>query len=74
MIAALVSEIAMLRQRLDTLERVLAANGTLAAGAIEAFIPNDAARAARAAQRHRLIDKVFGPVRNALAAARETRP
>ena len=73
MIAALTSEVAVLRERLDTLERLLAAAGTIAPEAIEAFAPDEAARTARDTLRRRLIEKVFGPVRDALAAAaRET--
>lgn len=52
---ALTAELAGLRERLDTVERLL-----LNAGAIDAFIPDEAATAERDRLRRRLIDRVFG--------------
>ncbi len=65
MIAALTSEIAVLRERLDTVERL----SGLSAEAIDHFVPDAAAQAGRDALRRRLIDKIFAPVRDALARA-----
>jgi hypothetical protein len=73
MIAALASEIAVLRERNDTLERLIVAAGVIEPEAIERFVPDEGQAEARNAARRRLIDKVFGPLRDALAA-KEPRP
>ncbi|MBT0668900.1 hypothetical protein HT136_11030 [Novosphingobium profundi] len=65
MIAALASELAMARERIDTLERLLAAQGTLDADAVEAYVPDEEAAKARGALRQRMIGKVFRPIREA---------
>ncbi|WP_375383512.1 hypothetical protein [uncultured Sphingomonas sp.] len=62
MVAALASEIAVLRERLDTVERLAG----LDAAAIDGFVPDAGAQAGRDALRRRLIDKIFGPLRDAL--------
>ncbi len=65
MIAALASELAMARERIDTLERLLAVKGTLDAGAVDAYVPDEDAAKVRGALRQRLIAKVFRPIREA---------
>jgi hypothetical protein len=65
MIAALTSEVAVLRERLDTVERLAGIDGT----AIDTFVPEADAQAARDALRRRLIAKVFRPLKDALARA-----
>ncbi|MED5546876.1 MAG: hypothetical protein VYD90_16690 [Pseudomonadota bacterium] len=65
MITALASELAMARERIDTLERLLAKAGTLDEGAVEAYVPDEEAAKARGALRQRLIGKVFRPIREA---------
>jgi len=67
MVLALTSEMAVLRERIDTLERALAEAGALAEGAVEAFSPDAAAAAARDAMRQRLIAKIMKPVRDGAA-------
>lgn len=65
MIAALASELAMARERIDTLERLLAGSGALVPGAVDAYVPDEEAAKARGALRQRLIGKVFRPIREA---------
>lgn len=72
MIAALASELAVARERIDTLERLLAQGGVLEAGAVESFAPDPAAQAAREGLRKRLIAKVFQPLREAAERAADT--
>lgn len=69
MVAALTSEVAVLRSRLDTLERLAEQAGVLDRAAIEAFAPDAAAETEREALRTRLIDKVFRPLRDAARRA-----
>ena len=71
MIAALTSELAVVRDRLDTLERVLEHQGGLPDGAMDTFTPDQAAADARDSRRRRLIAKVFRPLRDAAARAAE---
>jgi hypothetical protein len=46
-VMAVAQELAVLRERQDTLERLLEEHGLPGAAAIEGFVPDDAARAAR---------------------------
>lgn len=46
-VMAVAQELAVLRERQDTLERLLEKHGLPGAAAIEAFVPDDAAREAR---------------------------
>ncbi|MFN3817807.1 hypothetical protein [Blastomonas sp.] len=62
MVMALTAQLAATRERLDTLERVLAQNGLPGADAIEAFTPDDDADRSRDALRQRLIARVFNPL------------
>ena len=62
MILALTSELAILRTRLDTCERLLTAADILAPDAIETFTPNAAAEAEREGLRTRIIAKVMRPL------------
>ncbi len=68
--AALASEVAVLRERLDTVERLAG----LESAAIDGFVPDPDAQASRDALRRRLIDKIFGPLRDALARSAEGMP
>jgi hypothetical protein len=65
MIAALASEVAMLRERLDTVERLAEAGGALSRPDIESFAPSPEATAERDALRQRSIEKIFRPLRDA---------
>jgi hypothetical protein len=69
MVAALTSEVAILRSRLDTLERLADQAGIIDRSAIETFAPDAAAETEREALRSRLIDKVFRPLRDAARRA-----
>lgn len=76
MIAALTSELAVMRDRLDTVERLAEASGVVHRAAIEEFEPDPQAAQERDANRQRLIAKVFRPIKDDAerAAAQETRP
>lgn len=62
MIVGLLSEITILRARLDACERLLVDAGLLPAGAIDSFNPDAAAQAEREAMRTRSIAKVLRPM------------
>ncbi|SER80792.1 hypothetical protein [Sphingobium sp. YR768] len=68
MVTALTSEIAMVRARLDTCERLLVNNGVIGAAAIEAYVPDASAQQQREQDRNRLLRKVFRPLHEAAAA------
>ena len=68
MIVSLASEVAMLRARLDSCERLLASTGVLPPDAIDTFEPDAAAQAERERQRVRLLKKVFRPLQEAAEA------
>jgi len=63
MIAALASELAVTRERLDTVERLAEASGAIDRAAIESFTPDAAQSAERDGIRRRLIARLFGPLR-----------
>lgn len=67
MIAALASELAVTRERLDTVERILEQRGSLERGAIDRFVADAAAATERAALRRRIIDRVFRVLRDAVS-------
>lgn len=69
MITALTSELAVLRERIDTLEILLAAQGVIGRQDIDEFAPDSAAAARRDGLRQRLIAKIFRPLREAAARA-----
>jgi hypothetical protein len=72
MVAALASELAVVRDRLDTLERLADASGMVPRAAIEDYVPDQAAAQERDANRQRLIAKVFRPLKDdAERAARQ---
>jgi len=71
MIAALASELAVARERIDTLERLLEEGGVIARAQIEAYRAQGEAAAEREGLRHRLIAKVFRPLRDASRRALE---
>jgi hypothetical protein len=73
MILALTSELAVMRERIDTLERLLERAAVLDAGAVDAFAPDADAAAARDTLRRRIIAKVMRPVRDAARQTAEAR-
>ena len=58
-VVALVGEVAMLRDRQDTLEQLMQQQGVLGAQAIDEFQPSAAERAARDSRRAAYLDRVF---------------
>ena len=72
MIMAMSGEIALLRGRLDTHERLLAAGQPVTPQAIDAFVPDAASEAAREAQRQAMLARVFRIL--AVAAAQTQQP
>ena len=69
MITALTSELAVLHERVDTLEVLLASQGALDRQAIEAFQPSGDDTIRRDGLRRALIAKVFRPLRDAASRA-----
>jgi len=65
----LVQELAVTRQRLDTLERTLQAGGALAAGALEAYVPDAQATAERLRWTQEYIARVLRIVQQENEAA-----
>lgn len=59
MIMAMAGEIALLRGRLDTHERLLATGKPVTPETIESFIPDAASEAARETQRQAMLTRVF---------------
>jgi hypothetical protein len=58
-VTALTGELSVVYDRLDTLERALVDARALAAGSVEAFVPDAAAAELRAKRRAELIARVF---------------
>ncbi len=58
-VTAITCEISVLYDRLDTVERLLAASGTVPAQAIEAYVPDETSAALRAQRRDELLRRVF---------------
>ena len=65
MVTALASEIAVLRERVDTTERLLERAGVFKLADLEGFVADEAATAEREALRKGLIGRVFRPVEDA---------
>jgi hypothetical protein len=63
MLAAMAAELAVTRERLDTVERLLETKGALAQADIETYQPDTPATAARDSIRKRLIARIFKPLR-----------
>lgn len=71
MVTALASELAVTRERLDTVERLLEETTLIQREQIEAFAPTIEANTERDAMRRRLIDRIFRPIREAAQRARQ---
>jgi hypothetical protein len=67
MVVALTAEISVLRDRLDTHERLAQAKGVFSPAEVDEFLPNPAAMSERAGQRTRLMRKVFRVLKEDLA-------
>lgn len=72
--AALATEFAVLHERVDTLERILAGHGAMPADAIEAYVPDAAAEAARQAWRQQFLERVFAALQAEAGAAASRLP
>lgn len=71
-VLAAAAELSVAYERIDALERLLAAKGVLGPGEVDAFRPDEAAELARAERRREFIERVFavlGPGGQALARA-----
>ena len=68
-ITNLTMELSVTRERLDSLERLLAEQGTMAAGAIDAMHHDPDAQRQRAGQRTQLVASVFGNITEELRTA-----
>lgn len=62
MLTAMTQELAVLRERLDTHERLLEGQGLFGPADVEAFEPSETAAGDRQRTRQRLIASVFRPV------------
>lgn len=71
MVVALLQELSITRERLDTVERLLAQGGVFAADAVETFTPDAEAEAARTQLRQRMIGVVMQPLKADAERARE---
>ena len=67
MVLALTAEISILRERLDTPERLAAAKGVFSPPEVDKFLPSPEAMTERSAQRTRLMRKVFRVLKEDLA-------
>lgn len=71
MIAAIASELAVARERIDTLERVLEESGVLDRARVEDYRAEGEAALQREGLRMRMIAKIFRPLRDAARRALE---
>jgi len=58
-VVEMATEISVLADRVDTLERLLERNGVVAQGAVEAYRPDDTVEKERAARRDGLVKRIF---------------
>jgi hypothetical protein len=68
---ALAQELAVTRERLDTLERLLQAKGLMAQAEFDAFVPNSAAAQARSEQNQAFLARIFRVLQQELEAIAE---
>lgn len=71
MLLALAAELASVYERLDTLERVLAARGGLDRSELESFAPDDSVSAERMAWHEALVERVLRVLTAELEALRD---
>lgn len=69
MVLSLMSEVSVLRERVDAHERLAAAKQAATPEAVDDYVPDEAAQKARAAVRQRMIEKVCRPLLAADEAA-----
>ncbi len=63
-VLGLAQEVSVLRDRVDTIERVMDAKGSVTRADIEAYVPDAAADAERAAVRNEYLQRVFRVLRH----------
>jgi len=73
MLTGLATELAVLRERLDTMELLLARQGVLRPGDIDAFEPDAATEAKRRAWREEFIDRLLAELHAEIDAATTSR-
>ena len=61
-VVTLTMEVSATRERLRTLEALLAENGGVDTARADSYVPDDAETAYRARQRSKLIDDILGPM------------
>ena len=66
----LAAELAVVRERLDTVERLLAERGQVTAADIEGYRPDETTEAERRAWRETYVRRIFADLEGELAAAR----
>jgi hypothetical protein len=71
MLVALLQEVSVVRDRLDTIERLLDERGVLTRADIEAYLPDTDAEAERSEERSALIERVLRVVFEEAAAQKE---
>ena len=69
MFVGLATELAVTRERLDTLERLLAAQDVLARADVDAYQPDDAADAERKQWREEFLEQIFENLQAEIEAA-----
>lgn len=67
MVTTLATQLAVTRERLDTLERLVQSAGVIEPGAVEAYKPDAEAQKERDTIRQTLIVRIFRPVQEASA-------
>lgn len=67
MVITLAAQLAVTRERLDTVERLALQAGLFGPGDVDAFVPDEAASEARDAIRQGLVARIFRPVQDAAA-------
>jgi hypothetical protein len=67
MVVALTAEVSILRERLDTHERLAQTKGVFSPGEVDEFLPGPDVMKERGSQRQRLMRKVFRVIREDLA-------
>jgi phosphoglycolate phosphatase-like HAD superfamily hydrolase len=72
MLVALLQEVSVVRDRLDTVERLLDQRGVLTRADIEAYLPDTDAEAERSEERSALIERVLRVVFEEAAAQKES--
>jgi hypothetical protein len=71
MLVALLQEVSVVRDRLDTIERLLDERGVLTRADIEAYLPDTDAEAERSEERSALIERVLRVIFEEAAAQKE---